>query len=235
MRRLWFSVHKWLGLIVGLQMLAWMASGLFMTASPIETVRSEHNIAEPKLIDLRAERGLQPIEQALASVPGTITRAELGMLLRSPVWRVDVDGKPAAIIDARTGVAVSPLSEADARALAKADFAGEGEIVSATLFAAEPPIEYRGALPAWQIVFGDESETHLYVSPISGKVIARRSGLWRVYDFFWMLHTMDYDGRDDFNNWLVILVSAAGLMLTITGFAILIYRFWPKLRGVKSS
>lgn len=235
MRRLWFSVHKWLGLVIGLQMLAWMASGLFMTAAPIETVRSEHNVAEPKLIDLRTERGLLPMEQALASVPGTITRAELGMLLRAPVWRVDVDGKPAALIDARTGEALSPLSETNARDVAKADFAGAAEIVSATLITDEAPIEYRGALPVWQIVLGDDEETHLYISPVSGKVSARRSGLWRVYDFFWMLHTMDYESRDDFNNWLVILVSAAGLVLTITGFAILVYRFWPKRRGVKSS
>jgi hypothetical protein len=92
----------------------------------------------------------------------------------------------------------------------------------------DPPIEYRGALPVWQLVFDDEAGTHLYVSPATGKVAARRSGVWRVYDFLWSLHIMDYQTRDNFNNWLVVIASAIGLVLTITGFGILVYRFWPK-------
>lgn len=39
---------------------------------------------------------------------------------------------------------------------------------------------------------------------------------------------MDYQTPDDFNNWLVIIASAVGLDLTVTGFGILVYRFWPK-------
>ncbi len=42
---------------------------------------------------------------------------------------------------------------------------------------------------------------------------------------------MDYQTPDDFNNWLVIIASAVGLDLTVTGFGILVYRFWPNVRG----
>ena len=41
---------------------------------------------------------------------------------------------------------------------------------------------------------------------------------------------MDYQTRDDFNNWLVIVSAAIGLFLTITG--ILVYRFWPTLKRI---
>ena len=38
-----------------------------------------------------------------------------------------------------------------------------------------------------------------------------------VYDFFWMLHTMDYAGRDNFNNPLIITIGMAALWLSISG------------------
>ena len=34
--------HKWLALVIGVQVFLWTASGLFMSFVPIETVRSEH-------------------------------------------------------------------------------------------------------------------------------------------------------------------------------------------------
>jgi uncharacterized iron-regulated membrane protein len=228
MRRWWFSIHKWVGLVVGLQILAWMVSGLFMTLVPIEQVRSEHNIRKTESLDLRAQSNVVAPAAVAALLTGRITRLELGEMLGAPVWRADIDGKPAALIDARSGAVLSPLNESNARRIAEADFAGEGSIARAMLIEKDPPIEYRGALPVWQLVFDDEADTHLYVSPATGKVAARRSGVWRVYDFLWSLHIMDYQTRDNFNNWLVIIASAVGLVLTVTGFGILVYRFWPK-------
>lgn len=228
MRRWWFSIHKWIGLVVGLQVLAWMVSGFFMTFVPIEQVRSEHNIRKAEPLDLRAQSDVVAPAAVAALLAGRVTRLELGEMLGTAVWRADIDGKPAALIDARSGAVLSPLDETGARPIAQADFAGEGTIASATLIEKGPPIEYRGTLPVWQFVFNDEADTHVYVSPASGKVVARRSGLWRIYDFLWSLHIMDYQTRDDFNNWLVIIASAIGLVLTVTGFGILVYRFWPK-------
>jgi uncharacterized iron-regulated membrane protein len=40
------QIHKWLALIVGVQVLFWVASGLFFAIFPIEQVRSEHRIAQ---------------------------------------------------------------------------------------------------------------------------------------------------------------------------------------------
>ena len=43
--RLSTQLHKWIALVVGIQVLFWVAGGLVMTAIPIETVRSEHHLA----------------------------------------------------------------------------------------------------------------------------------------------------------------------------------------------
>jgi uncharacterized membrane protein YkoI len=192
---------------------------------PIETVRGEHNIRKVEAPDLRDSDVKGFPAQALKSLTGKVSRVELVHVDGRPVWRVDVDGKPAAMVDDRSGEVLSPLSEAAATRIATADFAGMGKIVSATLLESNPPIEYRGDLPVWQFSFDDPDSTNLYVSPLSGKVVARRSSTWRVYDFLWSLHIMDYRDREDFNNWLVVMSAAVALILTISGMVILVYRF----------
>jgi uncharacterized iron-regulated membrane protein len=230
MRKWWFLIHKWVGLIVGLQILAWMASGLFMTWFPIEQVRNEHLIREAPLRALQQSVDLTTASDALATLSIPISRLELVDIAGRWMWRIDSNGKPHALIDIATGRVVSPLGEAAAREIAAADYAGGGKIVSAALIEKEAPIEYRSTLPVWQFVYDDADETHLYVAPLTGKVVARRSGLWRVYDFLWSLHIMDYTTRDDFNNWPVVIMSLLGLALTITGIGLLVYRFWPSLK-----
>jgi uncharacterized iron-regulated membrane protein len=235
MRQWWFWVHKWIGLIVGLQILAWVVSGLFMTWFPIAKVRNEHLIREAPPRTVQQSVDLATATDQLAKMSIAISRLELVDIAGRWMWRIDSNGKPHALMDIATGQVLSPLNEAAAREIAAADYAGEGKIVSATLIEKDAPIEYRSTLPVWQIVFDDADETHLYVQPLTGKVAARRSGLWRVYDFLWSLHIMDYTERDNFNNWPVVMMTFLALVLTISGFGVLVYRFWPKLFRNRSS
>ena len=230
MTKWWFLIHKWVGLVVGLQILAWVAGGLFMTLSPIEQVRSEHNIRKQAPRDLRTQVGLISAQNAIEAAHAPVSRIELVDIAGHWMWRVESNGKPHMLIDAQAGKVVSPLDAASARRIAAADFAGKGAIRSAQLIEKDAPIEFRGALPAWQIVFDDAGETHLYVDALTGKVVARRSGLWRAYDLMWALHTMDYSGRDNFNNWLVVAMALLALVTTLTGFGLLVIRFWPRTR-----
>ena len=46
MRGLNAKIHKWLALLMAVQILFWFVSGLFFAVFPIERVRSEHMIAE---------------------------------------------------------------------------------------------------------------------------------------------------------------------------------------------
>lgn len=234
MRKWWFSIHKWIGLIVGLQILAWVVSGLFMTFFPIEQVRSEHNIREAAPRDLHVSVDLTKAADTLATLSIPISRLELVDVAGQWMWRIDSSGKPHALMDADTGRVVSPLDEKTARDIATADFAGQGKITSTALIEKDAPIEYRGALPVWQFVFDDADATHLYVAPLTGKVVARRSGLWRTYDFLWSLHIMDYTQRENFNHWPIIIMSLLGLILAITGIGILVIRFWPRGASNKS-
>jgi hypothetical protein len=180
-----------------------------------------------KPADLRGFADLVPAQSAMAAAGAPVTRLELRDWLGRPVYEAGLEGGGAALIDARTGARISPLDERAARAVAEADYAGTGKIAAVRLIEKDPHIEYRGALPVWQVAFDDADALRLYVSPMTGKVLARRSEVWRIYDFLWSLHIMDYGKRENFNHPLVIVATAAALFLVATG-AILVYqRFVP--------
>lgn len=42
------QVHRWIGLVVRVQILFWVFGGLVMTAIPLERVRGEHHLAPPQ-------------------------------------------------------------------------------------------------------------------------------------------------------------------------------------------
>ncbi len=225
LKRAFIAVHKWIGLIVGVQVVVWMLSGAVMSIFPIETVRGENNIAEqaPLLLD-----GITVIAPgaAASAAGGGATAVTLTGLAGQPVYEVKKADGATALIDARTASVLSPISEALARQIAEADFAGDLTAASATLVSEEGG-DYRGRLPAWRIQFADADDTRIYVAANDGRVSARRNGTWRIYDFFWMLHIMDYETREDFNTPLLVIASLLGLAVALTGIPLL---WWAILR-----
>lgn len=234
-RRRAHTLHRWLGLIVGLQVFVWLMGGLVMTALPIERVRSEHKIAvtAPLPIDPGA---IIPFEAA-ASAAGAnrVAAGTLGTHLGQPAWRITGPDGERVLIDARSGLVLSPLDESQARAVAAADYAGPGRIAEARLLS-EPPTEYGRAGPVWQVVFDDTDGATLYIAPDTGEVRARRGRTWRVFDFAWRLHVMDYDDGENFNHPLVQGAAGAGTLFAISGLALVGLRLRRGgYRGLKRS
>lgn len=217
------KIHKWLALIIGVQLLLWVLGGLVMSWFPIEIVRGEHNIREQDALIFTAEDNLLPLTDVLASI-GAINSIELKSLLGMPTYQALTVEGITLLLDANTGEVLSPLKEELTLQIANADFSGQAGNTSAFMID-ERNSEYRGTLPVWQVAMGDEENTRLYVSPTTGDVIARRNDIWRLYDFFWMLHIMDYENRINFNNPLVIIASIAALIASISGIWLIFYRF----------
>jgi uncharacterized iron-regulated membrane protein len=85
----------------------------------------------------------------------------------------------------------------------------------------ENSAEYRGPLPAWRVDFADGAARSFYVAADTGAVAARRSTLWRVYDFLWGLHIMDWRGHEDFNSPLLVAATLLGLVVVVSGIVML--------------
>ena len=46
--------------------------------------------------------------------------------------------------------------------------------------------------------------------------------MWRIFDFVWMLHIMDYQDRDNFNTWLLISAAALALIISLSGMYLVV-------------
>ncbi len=236
-RRLALTLHNWMGLLVGLQIVFWFTGGLVMTVLPLDLVRGERSMAKQAPVSVLASditrvlaaNGIENARQVSA-------RSVAGL----PVLQItDAAGK-TFIYHAETAVLLSPISAELAAKVALADFAyrdskHNGNIaVLATEWLTEEPGDFRRKLPVWQVTLNDPDGTRLYVSPDTGQVLARRNDYWRVFDFFWMLHIMDYDEREDFNNPLLIVTTTTSTLFVITGIILLYFRFWPRRKQQKA-
>lgn len=215
-------LHKWLALIVGLQILLWVTGGLVMSVLPIERVRAEHTIAAPDRTPIALEDILAPAEAARLAGAGRVVSADLARWTGRPVYRFETVSGPV-MADAATGEVLSPIDEAAARAVALAGYAGDAPI-GAVEYLAEPSWEYRHAGPAWRVFMDDGEGTRLYISAQTGEITARRNDTWRVFDFFWMLHIMDYREREDFNHPLLIAMAGLALFTVLAGLVLLFSR-----------
>jgi uncharacterized iron-regulated membrane protein len=231
MLRVSTQIHKWLGLVVGVQMLGWVLGGVVMTAIPIERVRSEHHIAKAAPDALPAS-GVIGWEAAAAGLGVTPVEATLKTTLRGPLWVLkDAEGK-SHVADARTGRHVAPLPEKEARFLAGAQYEGKGRPVAVRWFATAPQ-EAGKPGPLWRVDFDDAEKTSFYVSPETGEVVSRRSNVWRLYDAFWRIHILDFGEGENFNHPLIIGAAVLSLPMALTGLIILVIRLrrdWAAVR-----
>ena len=214
MMRLLSRWHIWLGWLIGVPLLFWTASGLFMVAWPIEQVRGGQLRAEPK-----------PMALAGLVVPqgASVTKLSLVDEAGRPVWVASAADGALRRFDARSGLPLPLVDEAEARAIATASYRGGAKLEGMARFAADAaPIELRRERPSWQAQFGDG--THVYVDAGTGEVLALHSQLWRAFDLMWGLHIMDLQGREDTHH--PILIGFAGLAFagTLMGCVLLFRR-----------
>jgi hypothetical protein len=231
------KVHKWLALLMAIQILFWFVSGLFFAVFPIERVRSEHAMAEQPAREVpfgAAADGL--LRLGSAGVVGE--KVEVRMLLDRPVALVNPRTGRPQLYDLTTGRLVSPLSMNAASRIAEADHAGDARAARVERVTENSP-EYRGPLPAWRVDFDDGANRSLYVAADTGNVAARRSTLWRVYDTLWALHIMDWRDHENFNSPLLIVATALGLVVIVTGIIMfpsrLGYNAWRRRRRASAA
>lgn len=221
------ALHKWISLFVGIQVLAWVVGGFVMSYYPIAEVRSEHlmrNASEATLAQEDLAISLQTLIAAHAGNDTNMRELRLKRSLDRLVCEIHKSDGTLTMLDARTGAMLSPLSEQQAMLYAQRDFAGAGKPVSVQ-WLTEHNTEYHKALPVWRVDFNNEERSHVYVSPANGEILARRSDLWRFYDFFWMLHIMDYKNRSDFNHPLLIGAAALSVLMALSGLFLIFTSF----------
>lgn len=215
------TLHKWVGLIVGLQFVVWLGSGLMMSLLDPDKIEGSAQQAAAVANPAWPATAVSP-SVALAAAKGEAATLDSGWLLQQPVYRLQ-SPEGTEVIDARDGKRIS-IDAAIAARVAQAAYAGDG--VAAAPRYLEKTLETRANPdPVWRVDFNDAQDTSIYVSAHSGQVMEHRNATWRLFDIFWMLHIMDYSSRVNFNNPLVVGMGIGGLWLALTGVWLLIASF----------
>ena len=218
------KTHKWLGLFVGLQVIIWSLSGLYMTAVHIDMIHGDHLIRAAIPMSVEASGLKDPIGVAVANGADNV---RLAWVRDQPAYLLKM-AAGETVVDAATGRPVAALSEAEIRSIAAATYTGREAIASATLIT-EIPGEIRGRKPPlWRVEFAHWNKPTFYFSPTTGELLTRRHELWRIFDFVWMLHIMDYDERENVNNWLLRAFTWGAVLMAASGIWLLFYSFHRK-------
>ena len=223
------KAHRWLGLIVSIQLLMWTASGLFFSIPDITDVRGEQYLTQSNSININ-----QQARENIVSISAIIDNAKVNLeanetvLLKHRAGRLiyQVEKNPPEkklIFDALTGQPMTYITSTEAISIVSART--ELSPTEAVLIN-EPKIgsEFRGRnLPLFKVTVTKPKKGIVYVDPVTGEIAAIRTKLWRAWDFLWSLHIMDYQERDDFSHWLLRLFSALGVLTVLSGIILWFY------------
>lgn len=231
------KTHRYLGVFIGIQFLAWTTGGLYFSWNSIDEIHGDHlRNFESAIIETKV---LQSPSEIISQLDDFISLKNIDLisLFDTTYYRLIYLNKQnetrVVLTNARTGKIKPPLRKEEALKLAEKAFKPEITTYDITYIeSTDSHHEYRGLpLPVWKVSFGDSERTHVYISAEYGEVIRFRTERWRWFDWLYMLHTMDYQGRDDFNNLLLKSFSILGLVTVTSGFILFlvtskVYRKW---------
>ena len=229
------KIHRYLGLFIGIQFLGWTVSGLYFSWNDIDNVHGDPMRKNPHFISKTAavvSPDLVMKELQRSAEVDSIHSIHLINLVDKPIYQIVYFSGHAgavhhhtqyALADATTGAIRGPLTKEEAILLAKDYVVNSAALYDVKLLEETGNHhEYRERpLPAWAVTFKDPDCT-VYVSSEQGTFQTIRHDQWRAFDFLWMFHTMDYESRDNFNNWLLKTFSIFGLVTVLSGFVLFI-------------
>jgi len=193
------GLHRYLSIFIAIQLLLWTVSGIYFAFNKIESVRGEQyrlaGQAEYRIFDRLGQ-------QVIASIKN-------GDVL----YKTYPEGKilealspQQAIVIAETKTTLKPI---------------EAILITEEISGSE----YRGRdLPIYKVLTETDDNTSIYINPMSGDISAIRSDSWRMWDLLWSLHIMDYDERDNINNFLLRLFSILALVSSISGITLFFFK-----------
>ena len=206
------KTHRYLGLFLGVQFLLWTISGLYFSWTDIDEIHGDQfkNLGyQPKAFD-------SLMSPTAIKISGGLQSIELRDLDSTPYYWVN----NSQLINANNGKLRSGITKTEALYVAK-NYMKQGlEVVAIDLIKETGKHhEYRKKLlPAFVISYKSDENIKAYVSIIDGKFQTVRHQDWRWFDFLWMTHTMDYEGRDNFNTIILRAFSLLGLITVFSGF-----------------
>lgn len=225
--------HKWLMLFVGVQFVIWSITGAYMVFFDIDYIHGDSLV-----INHQTKIVPNDIQYSLKNLLNDYPQAEqisVGTFINQNVYRFSVAGKKM-LIDATNGRLLSPLNKQDGQAAASHYYSGDGQIRETELLIDNPPFELNPrALPAWRVNFDDFGSPSIYVSAQSGQLVGKRHEFWRLFDWMFRFHIMDYGDDEEIDNMLLFWITLIGILACIFGLILVYFRVFKLNSDKKDS
>ena len=201
--------HKYLSLIISIQLLLWTISGIYFAFNKIELVRGEQYIIKDK-----------PSSIEINNLNISFNVKNIEIFKRLNQWVVKAEMDAGFKYQDLLGNEVYELSPNEAIEVVKLKTI-LSPIDAIKINESSARSEFRGrSLPIYKIKTDSSDNTNVYVDVMSGKIVAIRSDSWRVWDFLWGAHIIDYRQRDNINNILLKIFSILALLSSLSGIVL---------------
>ena len=208
------TFHKYLSLVISIQLLLWTISGIYFAFNKIELIRGEQYLLNEDVSKLD-----------LTNIKGNFNTKNINILKRLDQWILKVEGESQVYYRTFNGEELIELNEEEAMETVR-------QKTSLTpLMAIKINRDSRGSefrsrkLPLYKVRTESSDNINVYVEAMSGEIAAIRSDSWRTWDFMWGAHIIDYRDRDNIDNFLLKVLSILALISALSGIALFFKTF----------
>jgi len=206
------KTHRYLGLFLGIQFLFWTLSGLYFSWTNINDIHGD----QFKDLKYQPQAFNKLISPSQLNVSEGINTIALRDINNTPYYWIN----NKQLYNAINGDVKNSITKEEALYVAKNYMKSDLKVMKIEqINEVDKHHEYREKLlPAYVISYQTDEAIKAYVSINDGKFQTVRHRSWRWFDFLWMTHTMDYEGRDNFNTVVLRSFSLLGLITVLSGF-----------------
>jgi hypothetical protein len=206
--------HKYLSLVISIQLLLWTVSGIYFAFNKIELVRGEQYLIEHKVSKLD-----------LKEVESSFSGKNVNFVRRLDEWIIKVETDSGFSYTDLQGQNLDELNEEEVREVVRQST----KLIPLMVQRIDKPeirAEFRGRnLPIFKVATSTTDNINVYVDAFTGEVTAIRSDSWRIWDFLWGAHIIDYSERENINNFLIKILSILALISSLSGIVLFFKTF----------
>tara|TARA_B100000745_G_scaffold132851_1_gene86723 strand:- start:296 stop:943 length:648 start_codon:yes stop_codon:yes gene_type:complete len=206
--------HKYLSLVISIQLLLWTISGIYFAFNKIELVRGEQYLIEQKVSKLN-----------LKEVESSFSGKNVNFVRRLDEWIIKVETDSGFSYTDLQGQNLDELNSEEVREVVRLS-TNLTPLMAQRIDKPEIRAEFRGRnLPIFKVATSTTDNINVYVDAFTGEVTAIRSDSWRIWDFLWGAHIIDYSERENINNFLIKILSILALLSSLSGIVLFFKTF----------
>lgn len=211
-------LHRWIGLILLIQVVLWVVSGFYFSVQGHHAMSGHQYKQNPTGLVIRQTIPEVGIDEIWQRYPQALS-IQLYRVVDEPLYRIELVSENV-YLHGDTGQRWHTNAE-QAQQLARATYSGPGSVSAVTpITETNELIDWQGQ--GYQVQFDDDLNTRVYVDATTGQVLEHRNTPWLVADWAFKLHFMDYSGARSFNHLLIYTAALLALWFTLSGALLLV-------------